>query len=101
MITKPFYNATFAAFYIVLIVNLVNLFTNSNVPEPSLIIPMTMLGLFVLSAAIMGYFFLAQPLQLLMDNQKTQAATFFLKTIGYFACFAALFVIALFLTGLK
>jgi len=58
---------------------------------------MTMLSLFVLSAAIMGYLFLSEPLQLFLENKKQEAVTFFAKTVGIFACFVAVFTILLFL----
>jgi len=59
--------------------------------------PMTMLALFVLSAAIMGYLFLSPPIELLIQNRKQEAFAFFAKVVGIFACFVVLFVILLFL----
>jgi hypothetical protein len=50
------------------------------------------------SAAIMGYLFLSEPLYLLMENRKQEAIIFFAKTVGIFACFVAIFAILLFLT---
>lgn len=55
---KPFLNALGAAIYIVVIVlgiaSTTKLFPNA---KETLIIPMTMLNLFVLSAAVMGYLY--------------------------------------------
>ena len=59
---------------------------------------MTMLSLFVLSAAVMGFLFLSEPLYLLMENQKQEAITFFAKVVGIFACFLVLFLIILLLS---
>ena len=94
---KPFLHALAAALYIVAIVTIINfgglIFGEQ---EETIIIPMAMLGLFVLSAAIMGYLFLSEPLQLLMENRKKEAVTFFSKVVGIFACFVVLFGILTF-----
>jgi hypothetical protein len=96
---KPFLHALGATIYIVFIVSVVQIVTSllKNQNE-SVIIPMTILSLFVLSAAIMGYLFLSEPLYLLMENRKQEAIIFFAKTVGIFACFVAIFAILLFLT---
>jgi hypothetical protein len=95
---KPFLRALGAAAYIVIIVFVVDTVTRTlKAQNESIIIPMTVLSLFVLSAAIMGYLFLSEPLYLLTENKKPEAITFFFKTLGIFACFAAVFAILLFL----
>jgi hypothetical protein len=93
---KPFMHALAAALYIISIVLVINT-ASSTIKEETIIIPMTMLGLFVLSAAVMGFLFLSESLQLLMEKQKQEAVTFFAKVVGFFACFVALFTIILFL----
>jgi hypothetical protein len=93
---KPFLFALVAALYIVNIVLGMN-FIISLAIKDNILIPMAMLSLFVLSAAVMGYLFLSEPLQLYMDNQKKEAVAFFAKTVGIFACFVILFLILLFL----
>ncbi len=95
----PFTNAVFAAFYIVLIVNLMNVFRILDVPENNILIPMTMLCLLVLSVSIMGFLFGYEPLRLYLENRKDEVMPFFLKTVGYFACIATLFVISLLCTA--
>lgn len=95
---KPFLNALGAAVYIVVIV-LVAQAVGSVLKEgnDTIIIPMTMLSLFVLSAAIMGYLFLSEPLTLLTEGRKQEAVVYFAKIVGIFACFVAVFTIVLFL----
>ncbi len=93
---KPFLHALTAALYIVVIVLIINIVT-LILSKETILIPMVLLSLFVLSAAVMGYLFLFEPLQLYMDNQKKEAVTFFAKTVGIFACFAILFLILLLL----
>ena len=95
---KPFLHALAAAAYIVIVVSILQiasyLFKSMN---GTFFIPMEILSIFVLSAAIMGYIFLSEPFYLFMDNRKQEAVAFFGKTVGFFACFVALFAILLFI----
>src|SRR3989338_8369907 len=95
---KPFLHALVATLYIVVIVLVIQVMSSvlQNEKE-TIIIPMTMLGLFVLSAAVMGFLFLSEPLQLLMENKKKEAVAFFGKVVGIFACFVGIFIILLLL----
>jgi len=95
---KPFLYALGAALYIALIVFVVQIVSVAiKSQDGTILVPMTLLGLFVLSAAIMGFFFLSEPLYLLMENKKQEAIIFFAKIVGFFACFLAVFVLLLFL----
>lgn len=95
---KPFLHALGAALYIVFIVLVIQgvsfLIKSQN---GTILIPMAMLSMFVLSAAIMGYLFLSEPLFLLAENRKQEAIVFFAKEVGFFACFGIIFAILLFL----
>lgn len=93
---KPFLYAVGAAVYIIIIVLGINTLI-PILPNKSLLIPMAMLSLFVLSAAIMGFLFLSEPLYLLVENRKKEAIIFFAKIVGFFACFVGVFAIMLFL----
>jgi hypothetical protein len=94
---KPFFYASGAALYIILIVLVVNLVTGALLEmSDTVIIPMTMLALFVLSAAVMGFLFLSEPLSLLMAGRKQEAIVYFAKIVGFFALFLVLFVVLLF-----
>lgn len=96
---KPFLHALAAAAYIVIIVFVVQAVSSAlQSQNGTLVIPMTMLSLFVLSAAVMGYLFLSEPLYLLMENKKKEAIIFFGKIVGIFAGFVAIFAIILFFT---
>ncbi|MFA6269878.1 MAG: hypothetical protein WC657_01545 [Candidatus Paceibacterota bacterium] len=95
---KPFFYASGAALYIVIVVSILQ--TASYVFKDlsgTMLVPMAMLSMFVLSAAIMGYLFLSEPLYLLMENRKQEAIVFFAKIVGFFACFVVIFAILLFL----
>ncbi len=95
---KPFLHASGAALYIVFIVIVLQLATTvfKNI-EGTFAVPMTMLSLFVLSAAIMGYFFLSEPLILMFDDKKKEAIIYFAKVVGFFACYALLFAMLILL----
>ncbi|MDD2657054.1 MAG: hypothetical protein PHD04_00100 [Candidatus Pacebacteria bacterium] len=95
MSKNPFINALSAAAYISLLVSVI--FYGSQlvtIPEPSVMIPITMLSLFVLSAALMGYFFVYQPVQLLIEGDKRGATKLFLTTVFAFACITGVMVLS-------
>ena len=94
MTRNPLWNAILAAGYIVLVASLMYYgphFVNSH--EPSVLIPVAILSLFTLSAAVMGYLFLYEPLQMYLEGNKTEAVALFLKTVGAFAAITAGFLI--------
>lgn len=102
MTKNPFWNAAFAALYIVGVVSLIQyaLTPLEGGEEKTLLIPIMMLSLFVLSAAVMGYIFLGAPVQLYLDGGKKQAAHLFLKTVAAFAGITAILFLSVFLSGL-
>ncbi|MFA5935677.1 MAG: hypothetical protein WC787_02400 [Patescibacteria group bacterium] len=83
MLKNPFLNAGAAAAYIILLVLLISSFVDKP-GENSLVVPMAMISLFTLSAGVMGYLFLAQPIQLYLAGEKKKAVTFFLHTLAVF-----------------
>src|SRR5687767_5569810 len=101
MTTNPMYNALFAIAYIVALV--MTVFYGSNLLEgaieESIFLPMGFLATFVLSAALMGYLFLYQPLLLLLDGQREKGVTLFLRTVGVFAVATALLILIALIVG--
>ncbi len=91
---KPILYSFVAIVYIAFIVSLMN-FTNHLLPKETILIPMVMLGLFVLSAAVMGFLFLSEPLGLYLDGKKKEALSLFGKIVGFFACFVVILAIIL------
>lgn len=85
MTKKSFANAFLAELYIVVIVLVIHYAQASVEPVETILIPISMLSLFVLSAAVMGYLFLSQPAQLYLDGEKKQAVNLFLSTVAIFA----------------
>ena len=92
MTKNPIVNALAGLLYIVLVVSL--LFNGAFFfgEEESILIPITVLSLFVFSAACMSYIFLYEPLQLFLDGQKKEAVDIFLKTLAIFAISTATLV---------
>jgi len=92
----PFTHAALAALYIASIVFSINSLAPFVGSNETIIIPMAALSLFVLSAAIMGFLFISEPILLCFENKREEAKRFFLGTVGCFACFFVLFgVVAL------
>jgi len=83
MTKNPLVNAMAALLYILLIVS-VMFFAPKNDAAMGVLAPVVALSLFTLSAAVMGYLFLYQPIQLYFDGKKKQAVDLFLKTVAVF-----------------
>ncbi|MFA5999949.1 MAG: hypothetical protein WC783_03150 [Candidatus Paceibacterota bacterium] len=93
---KPFIYALGAVAYIIIVVSFMT-YATAGLPETKFLVPVAMLSLFVLSVAMMGFFFLSEPLKLYMDGRKQEAMSFFLKMLGVFASFVVLVFLCLFL----
>lgn len=96
MSKNPLYNAFGAALYIFLVVTVMTLVTQPLRDKPdTFFAPITVLFMLTLSVAVMAYLFFYQPLLLFIDGKKKQAVDLFVKTVGYFAIFTALVLVAL------
>lgn len=93
----PLFHALAAAAYIGLIS--LFFFYGSSLfgPDDNALMPMAMLSLFVLSAAIMGYLFLYRPILTYLEGDKAAALSFFFKTTGLFAGITLVFFALAFL----
>ena len=87
MTKNPLVNALVATGYITLVALLMFYGTRflGNKPD-TIFAPIAMISLFTLSAAVMGYIFLYQPLQLYFEGEKKASVNLFLKTVAFFAC---------------
>ncbi len=92
MSTNPFLNALAAIAYITMVASLMRYGSKAMPEVESVVIPIAILSLFVLSAAMMGYFFLCQPLKLLVGGKPEEATKFFLTTTASFAGIAGMIV---------
>lgn len=97
MTKNPIINSLIASFYIFTITGLMTWGTSMVNPKDTFIAPVAMISLFTLSAAVMGYLFLYQPIQLYFDNKKKAAVRLFLQTVGFFGIITFLTLTSLFL----
>ena len=89
MTKNPFVNALSATAYISAIALMMRYGPQGPGADSSFIAPIAFLSLFVLSAALMGYFFLYQPLRLFFEQKPQEATKLFLQTVLVFACITA------------
>ncbi len=96
MSKNPFLNAGAAAVYIVAIASLMQFLTKFAPPKDSLLAPIAVLSLFTLSAGVMGYLFLSEPIQMYLANEKKKAVSLFVQTLFVFAGITAAAIVLLF-----
>lgn len=96
MSKNPLINALAATAYIAAVACLM-FYGMEHVKANSVIIPIAVLSLFTLSAAIMGYIFCYQPLQLYFEDKKKEAVDLFLKTVGIFGVITFVIFLLMFL----
>lgn len=96
MTKNPIINSLIASLYIFALVGLMSWGTKLISPKDSFVAPVAMISLFTLSAAVMGYLFLSQPIQFYFDNHKKEAIKLFLQTVGVFGIITILVLISLF-----
>lgn len=94
---KPFLYSLAAALYIVLLVSVMSLSSSMMPKEDNIFMPMLALSLLVLSALVMAFLFLSEPVKLYLEDQKKEAFSFFTKMIACFACFVIIFLILVFI----
>ena len=99
MTKNPLLNALSATAYIALVATIMNYGRELNAPEEGVLVPLAILSLFVLSAALMGFIFFYQPAQLYLEGRQKEAVNLFLKTLGFFAGITLLLLIVLFLSA--
>lgn len=92
MTKKPFLNAFAALGYILIVVFIMTMATKNSGHgyAQQIIIPIFVLSLLTLSAAVMGYVFLSQPILIYLEGDKKGAVSLFVKTLGYFALITAI-----------
>jgi|SRR5579884_2342509 len=101
MTKNPFLNALAAIVYIVLVAFIMSFASGHPGSGKSIVIPIAVVSLFTLSAAIMGYIFGYQPLTMYLDGKKKAAVNLFLQTLAVFAGLTVIVFILLFSGILK
>jgi hypothetical protein len=82
---KPLTNSLLATLYISLISLIFFLGNTLKIGNQPILAPIALISLFTLSAAVMAYLFIYQPIVLYLDGKKKLAVNFFLKTTFIFA----------------
>lgn len=100
MTKNPVINALAAALYISVVSSIMYFGQPLVDPADNVLMPITMLSLLSLSAAVMAYTFFYQPVLLYLEGHKTPAVRLGLQTIGAFAVITAIFLATLFLSPL-
>lgn len=85
MTKNPFINAAAASLYIIGVATLMYNAKTFFGPKDTFLTPIAVISLFCLSAALMGYLFLYQPLMLSLDGHKKKGVNLFLQTVAVFA----------------
>lgn len=101
MTKNPFINAASATLYITFVALFMFYGNKFFGPKDTILTPIAAISLFTLSAAVMGYLFLYQPLLLLIDGHKKSAVNLFLQTLAVFAGITLLVFVLLFLGVFK
>lgn len=96
MTKNPFINAFVASLYIAAVATFMFYGIKLLPPKDTILTPIAMLSLFTLSAAVMGYVFLYQPIMLFIDGHKKSAVNLFLQTVAVFAGITAVVLVMLF-----
>ena len=86
MTKNPLINAFVALAYIIIVVLTINFIakTEVNTGLAQYIMPVIMISMFTLSAAVMAYIFCFKPITLFLENKKDESVKLFLKTVGIF-----------------
>lgn len=96
MTKNPLINAAAAFLYIIVVACVMYYGSEVAMPAKSVFAPIAILSLFTLSAAVMGYIFLFQPLQLYFDGKKKESVNLFSKTLGAFAIITTIILLIFF-----
>ena len=82
---NPFINAVSAVAYVGAVALFLHFVSSIRHDTPdTLLDSMAFLSLFVCSAAVMAFLFFYQPTVLVIENKKTEAVSYFFKTLGIF-----------------
>jgi heme O synthase-like polyprenyltransferase len=97
MSKNPFLNALAASLYISFIGTCMYYGPKFVTKVDNVIFPIVFISVFTLSAAVMGFVFFYEPIQLYLENKKKEGVKLFLQSLGFFALITILLVASLFL----
>lgn len=97
MTKNPIINALSAALYIAGVVSILFFGSQFEGEVETILIPIAMLSLFSLSAAVMAFIFFYQPVTMYVEGEKKAAVKLLVQTIGAFAGVTAVLFVCLLL----
>ncbi|MBU6214515.1 hypothetical protein KGM48_01585 [Patescibacteria group bacterium] len=95
MLKNPYQNAVLAAAYVVGVVYALQTLGAAAALQKTVLIPIAVLGLLVLSVAVMILLFIVEPYRLFASGQREHAVTVFAKTVLAFGGLVVLYLAAL------
>jgi hypothetical protein len=98
MTKNPVLNALCTALYIDIVASIMFFGRPFVDPVDNVLMPITILSLLTLSAAVMAYTFFYQPILMYLEDKKVAAVKLGLQTIGAFAVITAIFLAILFIS---
>lgn len=99
MTKNPFINAGAAGAYIGAVVLFINYLSRPNTPD-TLLAPLAMISLLVLSVLVMAYCFFLTPMQMYLEGEKKEAVSLFTQSFGAFAVIVAVLLGTLLISNL-
>ena len=90
LVKNSFLNALGTAIYIVLVVLLVNNLERFLPKEDNLLMPISALMLFVLSATVTGGLVLGKPVMMYLNGERPEAVRMLIYTLGWLALFTVI-----------
>ncbi len=99
MTKNPFLNAAVMNLYIILVACVMFFGMEHTKSNNTIVVPIAVISLFSLSATLMGYFLLFNPVILYLDGKKKEATSLLVNTIITFAVITAA-IFTLFLSGI-
>jgi hypothetical protein len=91
MTKNPLINALSAALYIAVVASVMFFGPKFITPVETIVIPIAMLSLFSLSAAVMAWLFFSKPVTMYLEGEKAAAIQLVVHTILCFAGVTAIF----------
>jgi len=102
MSKNPFLNAIAASLYIGLVALVLDVVSHFAGQKPDTILaPIAFISLFTLSAGVMAYLFLSEPVQMFLAGEKKKAVALFVQTLGVFAGITVALFAVVFLTSIR
>lgn len=92
MTKNPFINAGAAAVYIGVVVLFFNYISRPNTPDTTMLAPLVVLSVLVLSVLVMAYCFFLTPIQMYLNGQKKEAVGLFSTSVAVFAAIVVVFL---------